>query len=40
MDGKTTVKNVEILEEYLKLIKKRRLKFCDFVKKYKKKKQL
>ena len=40
MDDKTIIRNAEVLEEYLKLIKKRRVKFCDFVKKYKKKKQL
>lgn len=37
MGEKTTFKNIELVKEYLKLIKKRRVEFCDFVKKYKKK---
>jgi hypothetical protein len=40
MVEKTSIKNAEILEEYLKLLKKRRVKFSDFARKYKEKKKL
>lgn len=39
MGEKTKIKNADVLKEYLKQSKKRKVKFTEFAKKYKKKKK-
>lgn len=40
MEAKTSIKNAELLAEYLKFAKKRRIKLSIFAKKYEKKKEI